>query len=257
MIRRLWLSTCLAVATAASASAADLPAEKGPPAYEPPPAPVFSWTGFYLGGQAGYAWGGDSISDIDGLNNAAGRTYSLSADGFVGSGVIGYNYEINQFVAGLEANVGYMGLSRTNWEPNAVNVTSNHIDSGLYGDVTGRLGYAFDRVLAYVKGGWAFYDGEANINNTLGGFGGGIATSGDFMGGWTVGGGLEYAFDPDWSVKVEYQYFDFGTETATLVTPANGNFRFSNHLTVNAVTAGVDYHFNPPPPPAPPLVTKY
>jgi outer membrane immunogenic protein len=81
------------------------------------------------------------------------------------------------------------------------------------------------------------------VNNTLGGFGGGEACTKTFDG-WTLGGGLEWMVARDWSFKVEYQHFDFGTENATLHTPVNGTFRYSNHLTANAVMVGVNFHFH-------------
>jgi outer membrane immunogenic protein len=234
--------TLAAIAVGAPAFAADL-AVKAPVYKAPPPPPPFSWAGFYTGASVGAIWANDKIADLDGLNLA--QTYSLKDTGVIGSGVIGYNFQYLQFVYGIEADLGGLGLSKTISEPNSGTppVTTNHLGSGFYSDVTARLGYAFDRALVYAKGGWAYYEGTANVNNTLGGFGGGVASTSSFTGGWTVGGGVEYAFAPAWSAKVEYLHFDFGNQTATLVTPANGNFRFSNDLTADAVTVGVTYHF--------------
>jgi outer membrane immunogenic protein len=225
-----------AIAVGGPASAADV-AAKAPPVASP-----FSWAGLYIGASIGGVWARDQIADLDGLN--AKQTYSLRDGGVIGSGVFGYNFQVEQFVYGIEADLGGIGLSKTIGEPNGGRppITTNHLGSGFYGDVTARLGFAFDRVLIYAKGGWAFYDGTADVDNTLGGLGGGIVSTGNFTGGWTIGGGLEYAFSPAWSAKVEYLHFDFGTNTATLVTP-DRNFRFPNDLTANAVTIGLNYHF--------------
>jgi outer membrane immunogenic protein len=231
------------VAAIASANAADL-AVKAPVYKAPPPVMYPSWAGFYLGGTVGGVWADDKITDVDGLNNDPGFSYSLKDTGVIGGGVIGYNFQYGQFVYGVEADLGGIGFGKTIWEPNAVNVTSNHLGSGFYGDVTGRLGYAVGSALFYAKGGWAFFDGKGNVDNTRGGFGGGVVTTGSFTGGWTVGAGIEYAFAPAWSAKVEYQHFDFGSETATLVTPADGNFRFPHDLTAETVKIGVNYHFH-------------
>jgi outer membrane immunogenic protein len=223
----------------ASAFAADMP--QPAPVYKAAPAPVFSWTGFYIGGDVGGVWAKDRITDVNGLNGA--KTYSMDPSGVIGGGILGYNVQAGQFVYGLEVDLGGMGLGKKIIEPGSSGVTSNHLDSGFYGDVTGRLGLAFDRSLVYAKGGWAFFDGRANVNNTLGGFGGGIASTRPFTGGWTIGGGWEYAFSPAWSAKIEYLHFDFGSKTATLVTPINGTFLFPNKLTADAVTVGLSYHF--------------
>ena len=81
------------------------------------------------------------------------------------------------------------------------------------------------------------------MDNHLGGFGGGRAYTSDTLTGWTAGGGLELSITPAWSIKGELLHFDFGSQNATLHTPVNGNFRYSNDLTVDTATLGVNYHF--------------
>jgi outer membrane immunogenic protein len=121
--------------------------------------------------------------------------------------------------------------------------TFSGIQSGFYGDVTGRLGYSFDPVLVYAKGGFAFFEGDAFVDNHLGacgpsaGFTSRAKTSG--FAGSTIGGGLEYRYDPEWSVKVEYQHFDFGKRTATLHTTC-GVEPYTNGLTADTVSVGVN-----------------
>ena len=135
-----------------------------------------------------------------------------------------------------------MGLGTTAIEPSSGGVTTSHIGSGLFGDATGRLGLAEGNALFYAKGGYAFYDAKASVTNT-GGLGGGTASTGEYTSGWTAGGGVEYMFVPSWSMKVEYQHFDFGSQTATLVT-GGGNFGYSNKLTADSLQAGLNYHFH-------------
>jgi outer membrane immunogenic protein len=219
------------------------------PVYKAPPPPL-TWAGFYLGGSVGGIWGNDKITDVDGLNfpvDPAGTSYSLKDAGVIGGGVIGYNFQSGTFVYGIEADLGGIGFNKKIWEPNAVNVTSNHLGSGFYSDVTGRFGVTASNALFYLKGGWAFFDGKANVDNTGGGFGGGVVSTGSFNG-WTVGAGIEYLFAPCWSAKVEYQHYDFGTQTANLITPTspipNSLFRFSNDLTADSLKIGVNYHFH-------------
>jgi outer membrane immunogenic protein len=222
------------IAVGAPAFAADVAVKVPPP---------FSWAGVYIGAGIGGVWAKDPITDLDSLNPPLTQTYSLKDAGIIGGGVVGYNFQYFQFVYGIEADFGGMGLNKTVFEPNTT-FTTNQLGGGFYSDVTARLGYAFDRALVYAKGGWAIYDGTASVTNT-GRFGGGTVSTGSFTGGLTVGGGLEYAFAPNWSAKIEYLHFDFGGRTASLITPqfGNGSFRFSNDLTADAVTIGVNYQF--------------
>jgi outer membrane immunogenic protein len=201
--------------------------------------------GAYIGASVGGIWGNDQITDLDNLSGpGAAQTYSLKSAGVIGGGVLGYNWQFGQGVFGVEADLGGIGWSKTIWEPGAVGVTSNHLGSGFSGDVTARLGFAAGKGLFYAKGGWAFFDGTASVSN-FGPAGLGTATTGNFTGGWTVGAGIEYAFANCWSAKVEYQHFDFGSQTANLfLTPANANFRYPNDLTADAVKIGVNYHFH-------------
>jgi len=235
---------------AAPALAADIPV-KAPPA---PAAAVFNWTGFYIGGHIGEAWADDRIVDVDGLNG--GAHYALKDSNLIYGGQVGYNVQTGQWVYGLEADFGDLVLGGKIFDPNFPTGTYSQLRSGFYGDVTGRIGLAIGNWLPYIKGGYAFTDAKGGVNNQLGGFGGGQAWTGTYSG-WTIGGGVEVMLNAAWSVKVEYQHFDFGTENATLHTPANGNFRYSNDLTVNAVMVGLNYRFGGDPWGKAPVVTKY
>jgi outer membrane immunogenic protein len=146
-------------------------------------------------------------------------------------------------VLGIELDLGYQGLSSHKFEPASGGVTFSGLDSGFYADIVGRLGYAFDRYLVYAVGGFATTSGQAFVDNTNGGAGGGRSFAGIFDSGWTAGGGIEYRLNPSFSLKAEYKHFDFGTENAVLVTPSSGNFRFSNALTADSATVGVNFLF--------------
>jgi outer membrane immunogenic protein len=241
-MNRLIFGAVALVAVAAPAYAADLAVNA--PVYKAAP-PLFTWAGFYAGASVGGIWGDDKISDLNDLQTAGFvQTYSLKDAGVIGGGVIGYNFQSGSFVYGVEADLGGIGFNKKILEPilSPGAITTNHLGSGFYGDVTGRLGVAASNALFYVKGGWAFFDGRANVDNTLGGLGG-VATTGPFDGGWTVGAGIEYLFAPCWSAKVEYQHFDFGSKTATFGTVI-GPFSFSNDLRADALKIGVNYHFH-------------
>jgi outer membrane immunogenic protein len=253
MIRSVLLAAASSLILGSVAIAADLPTTKGPPVYTPPPPPVFSWTGFYIGGQVGYEWG-YTVADPSALRGVGNilaivpGPYSHDADGIVGGLHLGYDYQISQFVIGVEGDVNgssYEG-SRTIFGP-IVGSERTPID----GSIRGRAGIAFDRILVYATGGAAFGDFQTTI------FDPGVFSESVYplRVGWTVGGGLEYAIDNNWSVRAEYRYTDYGSFNVVYPTPLAYTVHY--HPTDNRVQVGFSYLFNPPPPPAPPVVAKY
>jgi outer membrane immunogenic protein len=223
MKKLLLASTVLAGMTAA-ASAADLPRRAAPPPVFTP-VPVFTWTGFYAGFNAGYGFDASSTSTptVVGVSpatgifaNAAGTANTSGVlafsnnrnnDGFVGGGQIGYNYQFTPgsgVVVGVEADAQYVdfGAQRNRFSyatpggtggivPGTLVYNPNGL-SGLdyFGTVRGRLGYAFDRTLIYATGGFAYGSGGGRQ------FGSGVSSN-DFQTGYAVGGGIEYALPTD------------------------------------------------------------
>lgn len=265
MISKLLLSSGLVLAMAASAVAADLPSEKGPPSFAPPPPPVFSWTGIYIGGQVGYEWGRTS-SAVD-TGAVAGLVGIGSSDdhGVVGGGHVGYNYEVGSLgsvlpmfggmggglVIGVEGDVNGASYSGTNDVLGAGTVFL-HSRTDLDASVRGRVGVAFDRVLIYGTGGVAFGELRNSID-APGLFGEGHETG---RVGWTAGGGIEYAIDNNWSIRAEYRYTDYGHYGQTFA-PVGVAVPLRFHDTDNRVQAGFSYKFGDVPPPAPPVMAKY
>src|SRR5271168_1025420 len=99
----------IAIAIAGSALAADL---RPPPVLPPPPPPIFTWSGLYLGGQIGYAWGSDPINELDVLTPVADNAFfNDKPNGVIGGAHVGYNLQINQWVAGLEGTVDGSSLT--------------------------------------------------------------------------------------------------------------------------------------------------
>jgi outer membrane immunogenic protein len=226
-MKKILLATValVAVGAAAPALAADLAARPytKAPAYAPP-APIYNWTGFYIGGHIGGAFGGNS-----GFGNSDGR--------FLGGIQGGADYEFsNNVVLGVEAE--YSWLTNNNngvLLPGGTLVTSN---SNELGSVTGRVGYSFGAALLYAKGGYAFKDGD-HINASVGGVPVAFTTDGNHRDGYTVGAGLEYMFAPNWSAKIEYQYYNFGS--GTFASPFDvAHFTDDEHT----VKAGINYRFN-------------
>jgi len=191
----------LAAMLATPAAAADL-AYKAPAAYAV--APVFTWTGFYLGANAGYGWG-----EAD---------YSGDIDGFLGGIQAGYNYQLSgPFVIGVEADIQYS------------NIESSVFTLDYFGTVRARAGFAVDQFLLFGTAGFAYGRGSYEVA--------GLTNDKTNMG-WTVGAGAEYAIDLNWSVKAEYLYVDLGQETyATVGGPIDVG------LTSNILRAGVNYRF--------------
>jgi outer membrane immunogenic protein len=225
-----------------AASAADLPRKA--PAYAPPP-PPFSWTGFYIGINGG--WGGDKVRyPFDDPAVPVSGEASLTSSGALGGGQIGYNYQFaTNWVAGLEADIQWSNIK------SEVAATASFPGGGLslnagtelkwFGTVRGRLGYAWDRVLLYGTGGFAFGSDTTTLNASAGGAA--IAFSHDNdKSGWTAGAGLEYAITNNLSFKTEYLYIDFGTDnvtTSVLGLPAS----VDEHPTVHSVRAGLNWRF--------------
>lgn len=238
-MKHILMATAAVIALASPAFAADMPVRQ--PVYKAAPVPVPSWTGCYVGGHAGWAHFDDKVVDVDSLNG--GAHFKIKDDNFIGGGQLGCNIQNGQFVYGIEADLGDLNTDKRAFDPNFPNGTFAKLRGGFYGDVTARAGFVLsNNALLYAKGGWAYFDGDAIADNTRGGFGGSGSTSG--FNGWTIGGGVEWMLSPAWTFKVEYQHFDFGKETATIVTPINGNFRYSHDLSVDAVMVGFNYKFS-------------
>jgi outer membrane immunogenic protein len=262
MVRRLLLSTAAVAAMIGSAAAADLPSRRPPPpvAYVPP-VPIFTWTGFYVGVNAGGAFPLNNNSSA--INNAVffGGAAPLAGSfgGFVATnnggnngrflvgGQAGVNWQVNQFVLGIEGDgQALLGGNNNNFGlfPN------NGNNTGFLGTVRGRGGIAFDRFLVYGTGGVAFGGNNDRANTFLGTVGGvpTIFTANTTAGtrvGYAVGAGVEYAFFNNWSIKVEYLFVDLGRNNRTFFDPVTGAGFFINHREQDhVVRAGLNYRFD-------------
>ena len=216
---------CFAIAamliTPIAAQAADLPR----PQYKAPAyvEPAFNWTGFYVGFNAGYGWGKSNWT------GAAGD-FTVAPKGWMAGGTLGYNYQWNAVVLGIEGDIDYMALKGT--ADAAICPGCTFKDTWL-GTLRGRVGYSFDRWLPYVTGGLAY--GNAYVSSPTG------SATGTKQG-WTAGLGVEYAFTGPWSAKFEYLYVDLNS-----VTCAQAACGFATDVqvkpTMNLVRMGVNYRF--------------
>jgi outer membrane immunogenic protein len=223
------VSLAVLAAVAGPALAADMPARtytKAPPYTAP--AVVYNWTGFYIGGHVGGAFAGDNSI--------------VSSDArFLGGVQAGFDYQFApNWVLGAEAQYSWLGSSNNNGAifPGGTLVTANSSDQ--IGSVTGRLGYTWGPALLYAKGGYAWRDGN-NIGVSFAGVPQAFTTDGNRKDGYTVGGGLEYMFAPNWSAKAEYQYYNFGNTTFTTGPADIVGTRFRNDE--HTVKLGVNYRF--------------
>ncbi len=186
-----------------SADAADLVVSEPAPQAA---SAVYDWSGFYAGLQAGYGSG-----EHDRLTTA-GFANSYDSDGWFGGVFLGYNRQYpNNVVVGVETD---WNLSTIDGNDGGVGGSLDTTDMDVFGSVRGRLGYAFDRILAFGTGGLAV--GVFEHTNTLGV---GSATN-DTEFGWTAGAGIEFAVTNTIAVRGEYRYYDFGDYTVT--APVNG-----------------------------------
>jgi outer membrane immunogenic protein len=182
-----------ALFAAAPASAADVPVRG--PVYKAAPAPVFNWTGFYFGGHVGYGWG-DTVVGGD-------------VDGFLGGVQLGYNWQLSRnWVFGVEADISGTDLN---------NAFPAHVD--YLGTLRARVGYTWDRTMLYGTGGLAWNRAS-------------VAGFHDTDTGYALGAGIEWAFAPNWSAKVEYMYYAFDN---TSVIPTD--------LDISTVKVGLNYRF--------------
>jgi outer membrane immunogenic protein len=242
MKRLLVAGAALTALIGTPALAADM-ALKAPP----PPAPVWSWTGCYIGGSVGGAWARTRITDVGNAAGAAfasagtaGQTFNVDHSGVIGGGQLGCDWQSSNFVWGIEGEVGGMGIRSSALDPGTVSNTRVGIDSGVFGDITGRLGITSGPALFYARGGVAFYGGREAFSTMSAAF---ISNSdvGTFTG-WTAGAGIEYHLQGPWSAKVEYQHFGFGSQTFSVLA-TGGTFPFRERLDVDAVSAGINYRF--------------
>jgi outer membrane immunogenic protein len=280
-MRRFVVALLSAMAmSAVSANAADLPT-KAPIYKAPPPVVAYNWTGCYVGGNLGWGHTHHNLSTnadpAPGNNiNAVARTAiinagsdSINSDGVTGGVQVGCNYQPpgQSFVFGAEGDFNFLDGDASRDTGNYVEPASgrtvrsvDEIKMKWFSTIRGRLGFAFDHLLVYGTGGlaiaqinaskqfyWDFVDGCTIVNGLQECHVGGSDTT---RVGWTIGGGLEWAFAPNWSAKAEYLYADFGdisyntTNNGTLFAGAAAQVAtHTASTTLQVARVGVNFHF--------------
>jgi outer membrane immunogenic protein len=269
-MKKILLSTVALLGLTMTAGAADLPRRTVAPMVAPiMTVPVFTWTGFYVGVNAGYGFG--DMNDTRSYNIPAGLvapgnpggTLTLNnfdgndREGFVGGAQIGYNIQFGAFVAGIEADLQYADLGGRNAEqlgggtftfaPGGINsvITNDVGNLEYFGTVRARLGVAFDRVLVYGTGGFAY--GGTDVGNNFSNFRTG-RNNDDTSFGYALGGGVEYAFTNNLTFKLEGLYVNLGDNgrNAVASVPAPGVLVLEERkqdMDFGLVRVGVNYKF--------------
>ncbi len=222
------LVAALLICFAGHASAADMPmpAPSPPPLYLPE-ARTYNWTGFYVGLNGGGAFGQSNWTDP-----ALPATGNFTVSGALFGGTVGANYQLGSVVLGVEADGDWSNVSGTTFNTSCVGVGCQ-TNSDWLATARGRVGYAWDRVLVYGTAGGAL----ANVQAAAGLF----PFSSSTQAGWTAGAGIEYAFAPNWSAKVEYLFVDLAN--ASCGTTNCGGTTTTVSFNENIIRGGVNFKF--------------
>lgn len=232
-MKKFLLSTA-AVILATPAFAADMgvPVRKAPSAM----APVYSWTGCYIGAQVGGQWGRDHTAEFTTATGVStGFNQHFNSDGFVGGGHIGCTWQTGVWVWGLEGD--FEGAS-VDGGYRLSNLDGTDFNLDWQGSIRGRLGWAVNRTLFYVTGGLSF----ASLEYTY------VATNTVFESfkdteiGWTIGAGIEHAFAGNWTARVEYRFTDYGTISNNSLVAFPG-FTYKHDPEFHAVRGYLTYRF--------------
>ena len=245
-MKKLVLAASLVVLGSAAASAADL----APRYYKAPPpvmSPLYNWSGFYAGINGGWGtshncWTRTATAGAAILPASEG---CHDADGGTVGGQIGYRWQSSNFVFGLEAQGNWADFRGSNASLLFGGIATNRTKIDAFGLFTGQVGYAWNNVLAYVKGGAAVtdnrYEGLATVSGLV------TDTAGsDTRWGGTVGAGIEYGFAPNWSFAVEYDHLFMGKNNYAFTTAGLATRNEDIKQDADLVTVRVNYRFGGP-----------
>ncbi len=226
MKNQIFIAAAALAIAISGAQAADLPVDTPPLAATP--APANDWSGFYAGIHGGYGFGETELS-IPGL------VTDYDIDGWLAGAQAGYNIQSGMWLFGVEADIAYSSIDGSITIPGQP-PTTIATDIDWLATIRARAGLHYDQWMPYITGGVAF----AEVDHTIspgGIFGPGVSLS-DTLVGWTVGGGVEAMFNPNWTAKIEYLYVDLEDVDFT-VPRITGTFDDDFHV----IRAGLNYHF--------------
>ena len=222
-----------------AAQSADLPSRRIAPAIPMPPA--FTWTGFYVGAQAGWAQTRTELTPGAAIAGqaAVASLPSLNRDGATVGLLAGYNYQIGQLVLGGEIDGAALITGKQRFTALTGDFITAH--TNWVGSARLRVGYAFDRFMIYATGGLALAAAKSTVTGTGYSYGAGDST----RVGWTLGAGAEYAITNNWIAGLEYRYSQFEEDTYTYPVGVGGLgiVGFKQQLSTNQVTGRLLYKF--------------
>ena len=248
---------CAALALSALAAPEPLPSGKEMKEVAPAPLPECNWAGFYIGLNVGGQWGHSEDRDLDGYQAPEPQEWGYDESGVIAGGQVGYNFQWNWLVLGVEADGGYMNLEGRGVSQFDARFegsdTHGKTDSDFFTTIRGRLGFAFGHWLFYATGGGIGVNYETRVIDdcNTGACNNDLINAGktEFNWGWTGGGGIEYMFSCHWTAKAEYLRYQLDDQTFSGAARFSdgdfaGRFRFTGIGTEgNVVRAGLNYKF--------------
>jgi outer membrane immunogenic protein len=238
-MKRIVLAAAMAL-SAVPAFAADLPAPPPPPqapaAYVPVAAPIYNWSGIYVGINGGYGFGQSDWSTAGGIG-----TGNFDVNGGLVGGTLGFNFQNGPWVFGVEGDIDWSDINGSQTNTTICGITCTfQTQNDWLGTVRGRVGYAFDRVLVYATGGGAYGDIKATFSAA-----GLSASTTNTEFGWTAGGGVEVGITQNFTAKIEYLFVDLANGAFTCpIAAACGAASIPVSFDASLVRGGLNYKFN-------------
>ena len=254
-MRRLALTAIFSAAFISQALAADMAARTRPAPAPVMAAPVYNWSGFYIGAHGGYAWGRND-SDSFFASGALSSSTTRETDGWFAGGQIGANWQFHpNWLVGVEADLSGANIKGTLTNCTVTGCSTADSTNDWFGTLRGRLGVVFGPVLVYGTGGGAWMDNSVSRTITCNGAGcpavstasvlvGQTATASSTLTGWVVGGGVEWGFAPGWTAKLEYQHMEFNYSYDFNYSLAGAFRRIDSDYHVDTIRVGINYLFN-------------
>jgi outer membrane immunogenic protein len=204
---------------------------------------IYDWNGFYAGAHAGAAWDHRDASIFNAATGVFRVSGSTEASGIMGGGQLGFNYALTpHWIAGLEADISAANLQSSAVGADVYGKRDNKIDS--FGSVRGRFGYAWNEILFYGTGGFAWADEQMTRTQQIGTINlatpGTVESSSTAGAGWVAGAGLEWGFARNWSARIEYLHLAIGSQSFTFPLAMQ---RIDATARMDVVRVGLNYRF--------------
>lgn len=230
-MKRLLLAGLSLVALSSASFAAD---------YSDTPA-AYDWTGFYLGAHGGYGWAESGVSYTDLVDTDDDFSVNLESDGFVVGGQLGFNWQWESLVLGIEGDASFADLNGDDDFDNGLGEIGNvENDVDMLASIRGRAGFAFDRFMPFITAGYGYADGEVS-GNVTGDMSGSFSEDQSYDG-WVYGFGMEFAVTENVSLRAEYLRYDLDNDDLFFDNDS-GDGTVESDLEVDVIRAAVNFKF--------------